>query len=44
MSKVPLPTSEWLWGKFVDLSDENQRAVRLFIEFLLLKQVMGNDK
>lgn len=44
MSKVPLPNSEWIWNRYCELSEENQRTVRLLLEFLLLKQMMGNDK
>ncbi len=44
MNKIPLPTSEWIWSKYCELSDDNQRNLRLFLEFLLLKQMMGNDK
>lgn len=44
MSKVPVPDSAWIWARYCELSDENRRTVRLLLEFLLLKQMMGNDK
>lgn len=42
--KVEPPTAEWICNHYVDLSKESQKEFIIFLEYLLLREMIDRSK